>query len=496
MQVNTRSDVGGKAEAMDYTKEAIADPVVERSFRGHKGMVTTAAFSPSMKQLASGAKDGVVMVWNFRPQLRAFRYANSKSSSRSPAGKEAASPVHKVSFSPKGDIVASGGADKAIRLWVPNVVGDCSTLKAHTGAVRDVDFGDGGATLLSASDDKTVKLWDLKKQKFLQTFNGHVNWVRSAKFAPGGAYAASGGDDKTVLVWDMQQKKSVKALKHHTARVNTVAFFPSGNLLAAASDDKSINVWDLRTFELLQHYDVGSVVNEIDVHPTGDFIISAQDDATVKIWDAREGRLFYKLHGHEGKVQTAQFSPHGDFFTTGGGDGQVMVWETKFDRSIASIKKKMAMKEKKAGSNLEEAKPEEVDAKIEEETEAEVEAEVKADAKHEGVGERVQAKKVSISEPAEDAEREVEEAPSSITREPEVNENYTEAAKEEVRPKTAPSASPANPSSSLPSTSVSGEQVMSALGTIVNQMNSLMEVVGRFDMRLETLERRMDALEK
>lgn len=55
-----------------------SDPTLERSFRGHKGAVTSVSFSPSLRQLASGAHDHIVMVWNFKPQLRAFRFMGHK----------------------------------------------------------------------------------------------------------------------------------------------------------------------------------------------------------------------------------------------------------------------------------------------------------------------------------------------------------------------------------------------------------------------------------
>ena len=50
------------------------DPVLERTFRGHKDTVQSLSFNPNMKQLASGAADAGVMMWNFKPSLRAFRF--------------------------------------------------------------------------------------------------------------------------------------------------------------------------------------------------------------------------------------------------------------------------------------------------------------------------------------------------------------------------------------------------------------------------------------
>lgn len=53
---------------------ATEDPTLERTFRGHRGRVGGLSFSPDMKQLASGASDKCVVIWNFNPTVRAFRY--------------------------------------------------------------------------------------------------------------------------------------------------------------------------------------------------------------------------------------------------------------------------------------------------------------------------------------------------------------------------------------------------------------------------------------
>jgi centriolar protein POC1 len=49
------------------------DPVLERHFRGHKSGVTALSFNPNGKQLISASLDGTIMVWNLKPQMRAYR---------------------------------------------------------------------------------------------------------------------------------------------------------------------------------------------------------------------------------------------------------------------------------------------------------------------------------------------------------------------------------------------------------------------------------------
>ena len=58
--------------------ESSEDPTLERTFRGHKDAVTCCAFNPNMKQLITSSNDNSLMIWNFKPQMRAYRFTGHK----------------------------------------------------------------------------------------------------------------------------------------------------------------------------------------------------------------------------------------------------------------------------------------------------------------------------------------------------------------------------------------------------------------------------------
>ncbi|ELW61483.1 POC1 centriolar protein like protein B [Tupaia chinensis] len=227
------------------------DPVLERYFKGHKAAITSVDFSPNGKQLATASWDTFLMLWNLKPQARAYRYVGHKD------------VVTSVQFSPHGNLIASASRDRTIRLWIPDKRGKSSEFKAHTAPVRSVDFSADGQLLATASEDKSIKIWNMYRQRFLYSLYRHTHWVRCAKFA------------------------------------NFVAFNPSGTCIASAGSDHTVKIWDIRVNKLLQHYQVHSGgVNCISFHPSGNYLITASSDGTLKILDLLEGRLIYTLQGH------------------------------------------------------------------------------------------------------------------------------------------------------------------------------------------------------
>ncbi|MEE6480293.1 hypothetical protein FKM82_012529 [Ascaphus truei] len=273
------------------------------------------------------------MIWNFKPQSRAFKFGGHKEA------------VTSVQFSPNGHLVASSSRDQTIRLWVPNIKGESTIFKAHTACVRSVHFSNDGQSIVTASDDKCIKAWNVHRQRFLFSLTQHTNWVRCARFSPDGRLITSCSDDKTVRIWDTANRFCINTFMDYKGYSNFVDFNPTGTCVASAGADSTVKLWDIRMNKLLQHYQVHSAeVNCLSFHPSGNYLLTASSDGTVKILDLLEGRLLYTLHGHQGSVLSVAFSRGGEQFASGGTDAQVLVWKTNVDRFNSKEIVKMQLK--------------------------------------------------------------------------------------------------------------------------------------------------------
>jgi WD40 repeat protein len=110
----------------------------------------------------------------------------------------------------------------------------------------------------------------------------------------------------------------------------TVAFSPDGKRLVAGGEKNTVKIWDVSTGEVLQtlHGHNGDVrAATFSPDPKGRWGASAGEDSTVKVWDSRSGTLVHSFRGHTGLVSSLAFSPKGRWLYSGSRDKTVKVWD-------------------------------------------------------------------------------------------------------------------------------------------------------------------------
>lgn len=143
-----------------------ATGLLVHTLEGHLAGVSTFAWSPDSTTIASGADDKIIRMWD-RATGTYCRHAwfpilDVVIANHPPTttGRPQPNPLHghhnyvsAISFSPKGNMLASGSYDEAVILWDVRTGRKMMSLPAHSDPVGGVDFNRDGTLIASCATD-------------------------------------------------------------------------------------------------------------------------------------------------------------------------------------------------------------------------------------------------------------------------------------------------------------------------------------------------------
>jgi cytochrome c len=211
----------------------------------HGGPVKGLAISKNNKYMASASFDYSVVLWKLNP----IEENNTL------IGHDAA--VNTVKFSPRENILASGGDDNKLLLWPlkyplkkDNEI-EPFILGKHKGKIVDLDFSRNGKYLLSASWDGSVGIWDIKKRKNIRFLKGHKGPVYSVKYSKDNKYIYSSGYDGEIKMWEAKNGNYIRPLIKNGWGISVFEIDEKKNFIAYGSTDGKIKIKKMKEDTLI-----------------------------------------------------------------------------------------------------------------------------------------------------------------------------------------------------------------------------------------------------
>lgn len=167
-------------------------------------------------------------------------------------------PILTLDFHPLSGILATGGADCDIKLWLINSsegqkkgpsASYQNSLSYHGFAVNILRFSPSGEQLASGADGGELVIWKLHPTdtgqiwKVFKTLLFHRKDVLDLQWSPDGAFLLSGSVDNSCIIWDVNKGSVNQILDSHFHYVQGVAWDPRAKYVASLSSDRTCRIY-------------------------------------------------------------------------------------------------------------------------------------------------------------------------------------------------------------------------------------------------------------
>jgi WD40 repeat protein len=295
----------------------LRDEAKKVTLLGHQRRVSSLAFSPDGKRLASSGQDGIIKLFDSSEW-------KEHATVKSPANENS-----KIAFDAEGRSLYFVGDGK---LFAWDVKLDREPIELHQGPPRilSIRMSPNGRTLAAMTSENHVVLWDTSTRRERARIGGFYrrHSLFDVEFAPDGSCLALSGPAHEISLVDVRTGEVGRTLQGEMLK-----FLPNGDCLAVTVRELSVHLYDANTGELKSVIEGDRLVFSPDSRLAATVLFSHH----IVLLEPATGRVKRTLPVHKDYPSRLVFSPDNAILLTLDGDDIVQLWDVATGNQKARV---------------------------------------------------------------------------------------------------------------------------------------------------------------
>ena len=246
--------------------------------------ISSLSINPSGKWIAFGSKYlNQLFVWEWKSESYIYKQQGHMND------------INLIAFSPEGGQLASGADDGRIKIFDISSSNCLITFYEHTGKITGLEYAlNKSNVLVSSSLDGTVRAYDLIKYKNfrIMTTPKQTQLICCSVDYSGEIVAAGSLDTYNIFVWSLKTGDLIDVLNGHTGPVSCLAFSHINDILVSGSWDNTVKMWELYTKKgISETYEHNSKITAIALSPNDKEVAVSTLNGELYTWDIETGSI-------------------------------------------------------------------------------------------------------------------------------------------------------------------------------------------------------------
>jgi len=257
-------------------------------------------------------------------------------------------PCNTCRYIGDGRVIATGGDDGKVCLWVAQTGVRTLQLSAPTQAVTSLAVAPDNSTIVATSTDHNTYVWAMRNGACTK-LTGHSQSVMDVAYLNAHTLV-TGSRDLTMRIYDLSGETPTQLIKCGSSLRVLATTTTGSQMIVSAHMDNTIKLWSPNTREML-----GEIKSVHDTPITSlalfhdQLVLSSSVGGDLALTDIRNGKVIRRYkdsvqHKYSSRGCRAVFSPDYQYVLAGDDMGQLFVWRLNSDEPVSVVKPPVSAK--------------------------------------------------------------------------------------------------------------------------------------------------------